>query len=222
MALRLCVAAALGLVLLTCENASPSRSVKIPVHVQNVVLDAGLSPVVVLEENDGSRVLRIWIGLAEAHSIAARLAKREVVRPNTHDLVTVAEAAQRGGAEAVTLVNTVLGMAIDVATRRPILGAGGGGLSGTAFRTVAVRAIHDVSAALPQLPIVGVGGVSHGVDAIELAMAGAGAVQVGTATFAEPRAAARILSELARWCEEQQVETWRELVGAVHEGTTHD
>jgi dihydroorotate dehydrogenase (NAD+) catalytic subunit len=100
------------------------------------------------------------------------------------------------GADAVTCINTLLGLAYDPATRRPVLGAGGGGLSGPAIHPVAVRAVHDVHAALADLPIVGVGGVSSGWDATELLLAGATAVQVGTATFADPRAAMRVLAEL--------------------------
>ena len=137
--------------------------------------------------------------------------------PNVTDLVGIAEAAARGGAEAVTLVNTVMGMAIDTTTRRYRLGAGGGGLSGAAMHPVAVRAVHDVRAALPELPIVGVGGVVDGETAAELLLAGASAVQVGTATFAEPRAGAHVLAGLARWCDEQGVRHVVEVVGAVHE-----
>jgi dihydroorotate dehydrogenase (NAD+) catalytic subunit len=96
----------------------------------------------------------------------------------------------------VTCINTLLGLAYDPHTRRPVLGAGGGGLSGPAIHPVAVRAVHDVHAALPELPIVGVGGVASGWDATELLLAGATAVQVGTATFADPRAPARVLAEL--------------------------
>ena len=103
----------------------------------------------------------------------------------------------RGGAEAVTLVNTVMGMAIDPDTRTYRLGNGGGGLSGRAVHPVAVRAVHDVHQALPELPIVGVGGVASGWDAIEFLLAGASAVQVGTASFADPRACVRVRDELA-------------------------
>ncbi len=115
---------------------------------------------------------------------------------NTDRIVDVAAAVATAGADAVTCINTLLGLAYDPATRRPALGAGGGGLSGPAIHPVAVRAVHDVHAALPDLPIVGVGGVSSGWDATELLLAGATAVQVGTATFADPRAASRVLAEL--------------------------
>jgi dihydroorotate dehydrogenase (NAD+) catalytic subunit len=116
--------------------------------------------------------------------------------PNTDRIVEIAGAVAAAGAEAVTCINTLLGLAYDPATRRPALGAGGGGLSGPAIHPVAVRAVHDVHAAHPDLPIVGVGGVTSGWDATELMLAGAAAVQVGTATFADPRAPARVLAEL--------------------------
>ncbi len=136
--------------------------------------------------------------------------------PNVGDLAEIAAAAVAGGAEAVVLVNTVLGMVIDVETRRPALGGGGGGLSGAAIHPVAVRAVHDVRAALPALPIIGVGGVSSGIDAIELLMAGANAIEVGTATFADPRAPQRVLHELTSWCVAHGVTRVADLVGAVH------
>ncbi len=120
--------------------------------------------------------------------------------PNVSDLASIAGAAADAGAEAVTLVNTVLGMAIDPETRRPRLGGGGGGLSGPAMHPVAVRAVYDVHAAHPGLPIVGVGGVARGVDAVELLLAGASAVQVGTATFADPRSVELVRDEMEDWC----------------------
>jgi dihydroorotate dehydrogenase (NAD+) catalytic subunit len=135
--------------------------------------------------------------------------------PNTDRLVEVAEAAGRAGAEAVTLVNTVMGMIIDTETRHPLLGGGGGGLSGPAIHPVAVRAVHDVHAALPDLPIVGVGGVATAVDAVELLLAGASAVQVGTATFADPRAVSVVLEGLRTWCAEHGVARVGELTGGV-------
>jgi len=125
--------------------------------------------------------------------------------PNTDRLIDVAAAVAGAGAEAVTLINTVLGMVIDPDTRRPALGNGGGGLSGRAIHPVAVRAVHDVHQALPELPIVGVGGVASGWDAAELMIAGASAVQVGTATFADPRAPWRVLAGLLDWAAAQGI-----------------
>jgi dihydroorotate dehydrogenase (NAD+) catalytic subunit len=136
--------------------------------------------------------------------------------PNVASLVPVAEAVGRAGAAAVTLINTAFGMAIDVESRRPLLGAKRGGLSGPAIHPMAVRAVYDVHEALPDLPIVGVGGVADGVGAIELLLAGASAVQVGTATFAEPRAVGRILDEIETWCRAHGVLSVRELIGGAH------
>ncbi|MGH9183424.1 MAG: dihydroorotate dehydrogenase [Acidimicrobiales bacterium] len=136
--------------------------------------------------------------------------------PNVTDLVEVADAARRGGAEALTLVNTVLGMAIDPETFEYRLGTGGGGVSGPAIHPIAVRAVHDVAVALPGVPIVGVGGVATGEDAAELLLAGAVAVQVGTATFADPRAPVRVLEGLRAWAERHGVSSLREVVGVVH------
>lgn len=125
--------------------------------------------------------------------------------PNTDRLVEIAGAVHAAGAEAVTLVNTLLGMVLDPITHRPALGNGGGGVSGRAIHPIAVRAVHDVRAALPELPIVGVGGVASGWDAAELMLVGAHAVQVGTATFADPRAPDRVRRELVRWAEAQGI-----------------
>jgi len=139
--------------------------------------------------------------------------------PNVSDLVEVAAAALDAGAEALTLVNTVMGLAIDPETRRPRLGAGGGGLSGPAIRPVAVRAVHDVCRALPAAAVVGVGGVAAAEHAVEMLLAGAAAVQVGTASFADPRAATRVVSGLERWCRRHGVTRVADLVGSVRGDT---
>jgi dihydroorotate dehydrogenase (NAD+) catalytic subunit len=136
--------------------------------------------------------------------------------PNAGDLVPIVDAAVRGGAEAVTLVNTVMGMAIDPATRTYRLGNGGGGLSGAAIHPVAVRAVHDVAAARPEVPIVGVGGITDAETAAELLVAGASAVQVGTATFADPRAPGRVAAGLVDWCTRHRIRDLDQLIGAIH------
>jgi dihydroorotate dehydrogenase (NAD+) catalytic subunit len=139
--------------------------------------------------------------------------------PNVTDITEIAGAALEAGASSLTLVNTVMGMAIDPHTRTFRLGAGGGGLSGPSIHPIAVRAVYDCRAAFPDAPIVGVGGVARGVDAVELLMAGANAVQVGTATFLHPRASLRILAELERWCIRHGVQHVADLTGAVHGST---
>ncbi len=153
-----------------------------------------------------------------AATAACRRPRWAKLSPNVTDLVPIAAAAREGGAEAVTLVNTVLAMAIDPETAAYRLGSGerGGGLSGRAIHPVAVRAIHDVHAALPDLPIVGVGGVSSGGDAAELLLAGASAIQVGTATFADPRAPMRVLRELQAWARRTGRTRIDDIVGAAH------
>lgn len=136
--------------------------------------------------------------------------------PNAADLPEIAVAAHEAGAEAVVLTNTLLGMVIDPETRRPVLGAGKGGVSGAAMHPVAVRAVYDVHEAAPSLPIVGVGGTASGTDVVEFLLAGASAVEVGTATFADPRAPRRILTEFSQWCDRQGVADVAELIGAAH------
>ena len=130
--------------------------------------------------------------------------------PAVADICEIAGAALGAGASALTLVNTMPGMWIDVGgDRRPFAG----GLSGAGLHPVAVRAVHDCRLAFPDAPIVGVGGVSSGADAAELLMAGANAVQVGTATFADPRAPWRVQEDLARWCARHGT-TVEEVIGA--------
>jgi dihydroorotate dehydrogenase (NAD+) catalytic subunit len=138
--------------------------------------------------------------------------------PTVADLAEVAGAALANGAEAVTLVNTALGMAIDLETRAPVLGSGasGGGLSGPSVHPIAVRAVFDVRAAHPDATIIGVGGVMNGRDAVELLLAGADAVQVGTATFRDPRAPWRVLDGIGAWCSSHGVRAVRTLRGQAH------
>ncbi|MCL4168325.1 UNVERIFIED_CONTAM: hypothetical protein GTU68_021323 [Idotea baltica] len=138
--------------------------------------------------------------------------------PNTDKLVDVAGAVHAAGAEAVTLTNTLLGLSIDTETRRPRLGGGGGGVSGPAMHPVAVRCVWECRAAHPDLPIIGVGGVSSDEDAVELMLAGANALQVGTASFARPSAVRDIDNDLVRWCERHDVRSVAELSGGAHGG----
>jgi dihydroorotate dehydrogenase (NAD+) catalytic subunit len=135
--------------------------------------------------------------------------------PNVTDIVEIADAALDAGATGLTLVNTVMGLLIDAETRAPVLGAGGGGVSGPPLKPVAVRAVHDIARAHPGVPIIGTGGVSSGVDAVEMLLAGAHAVGVGTATFLEPRAMLRIVDELRMWCAQHGVARVRDLTGGM-------
>jgi len=134
--------------------------------------------------------------------------------PNTSELIEIAGAALEAGAEALTLVNTLLGLAIDERTRQVSLGAGGGGLSGPALHSVALRAVFDCANAYPGTPIVGVGGIGDGAGALRMLLAGACAVQVGTATLADPRAPHRVLAELCRILAAEGTESLTDVVGA--------
>jgi dihydroorotate dehydrogenase (NAD+) catalytic subunit len=137
--------------------------------------------------------------------------------PNVTDITEIARAAVGAGADGLTLVNTVMGLVVDADARRPVLGGGGGGLSGPAIKPVALRAVHDVARALPGTPIIGTGGVTSGVDAVEMLLVGARAVGVGTASFLDPRAAVRIVDELHEWCARHGVARVTDLVGALED-----
>ncbi|MGH8907922.1 MAG: dihydroorotate dehydrogenase [Egibacteraceae bacterium] len=135
--------------------------------------------------------------------------------PDVTDIAVIAGAARAAGAVGVSLINTLLGMAIDVETRRPRLAAVTGGLSGPAIKPVAVRAVHQVHRAFPDFPIIGMGGVRSVTDVVELLLAGASAVAIGTATFANPLAAHDLLAELPHWLAAHGCASVRELTGAV-------
>lgn len=138
--------------------------------------------------------------------------------PNTDRLVEVATAVHHAGADAVTLVNTVVGLVVDD-DGDPVLGNGGGGLSGPMIHPVALRAVSDVRAARPDLPIIGVGGVTSGASAAALMRAGAQAVQVGTATFADPRAPMSIAEDLVEWAAEQGFSSLAAITGSRGRGS---
>jgi dihydroorotate dehydrogenase (NAD+) catalytic subunit len=135
--------------------------------------------------------------------------------PNTWEIADIAGAALDAGAAGLTLVNTLLGLAIDADARVLALGGGGGGLSGPAIKPVALRAVHEVTRAHPGAPVIGTGGVASGLDAIEMMLAGATAVGVGTITFREPRAMLRIVDEMIAWCVARGVAKVSELTGAL-------
>jgi dihydroorotate dehydrogenase (NAD+) catalytic subunit len=135
--------------------------------------------------------------------------------PNVADVVPFARAAAEEGAEGVSLINTLYGMQIDTDGRRPVLGTGSGGLSGPAILPVGVHWVYKVRAALPELPILGIGGIATWQGALQYLMAGAQAIQVGTASFVNPDACREILAGLARWCTTRDT-TIRDVIGAAH------
>ncbi|MEY3347284.1 MAG: hypothetical protein RL255_210 [Actinomycetota bacterium] len=137
--------------------------------------------------------------------------------PDVTDIVSIAKEVVSAGADGLALINTVLGMAIDIDKMRPKLAGLTGGLSGPAIRPIAVRAIYQVHKALPNIPILGMGGVTSGRDALELVLAGASGISVGTATFGNPNAAMQIKNELLTLIQERGFNSFKDAIGAAHE-----
>ena len=137
--------------------------------------------------------------------------------PDVTDIVAVARACVEAGADGLSMINTLLGLVIDTDTMRPALAGTTGGLSGPAIRPVAVRCVWQVRAALPDVPIIGMGGVRSGRDALELILAGAAMVSVGTAIFHDPSACARILRELEEELASRGIERLADVIGLAHE-----
>jgi len=137
--------------------------------------------------------------------------------PDVTDIVSIAKEVVAAGADGLALINTVLGMAIDIDKMRPKLAGLTGGLSGPAIRPIAVRAIYQVHKALPNIPILGMGGVTSGRDALELVLAGASGISVGTATFGNPNAAMQIKNELLSLIQDRGFNSFRDAIGAAHE-----
>jgi dihydroorotate dehydrogenase (NAD+) catalytic subunit len=134
--------------------------------------------------------------------------------PNVTDIAAIAKAAEAGGADAVSLINTLVGMVIDVMAKKPLLGAKTGGLSGPAVRPVGVALTYKAKRAV-SIPIIGMGGISCADDALQYILAGASAVQIGTANFVDPRSAGGVLSGIREYCESQGVSALKEICGII-------
>jgi dihydroorotate dehydrogenase (NAD+) catalytic subunit len=134
--------------------------------------------------------------------------------PNVARIEPLAKAAEEAGADALSLVNTFVSLAINVNTRKPRIGAGFGGLSGPAIKPIALRMVYEAAQAV-EIPVIGLGGIANGTDAAEFLIAGASAVQVGTANFVDPRAPVRIAQQLGRLLKRQSTSHVQELVGTL-------
>ena len=134
--------------------------------------------------------------------------------PNVESIATNAKAAENGGADCVSLINTLTGMAIDIERRKPIIANNTGGVSGAGIKPIAVRMVYEAAQAV-QIPVIGMGGITCAEDAIEFLMAGATAVQVGTANFTDPYAMPKIIKGLNEWCDKHGVNNVTELVGTL-------
>jgi dihydroorotate dehydrogenase (NAD+) catalytic subunit len=158
--------------------------------------------------------------LAEVVGAVRKQSKRPLIvklSPNVARIDAIAKAAADAGADAISLVNTFLALAIDARTRQPRLGAGFGGLSGPAIKPVALRMVYEAAQAV-KIPVIGLGGIASGVDAAEFLIAGSSAVQVGTVNFWDPAAPVRIARELDRFLEEEKISNVAALVGTLKLG----
>ncbi len=137
--------------------------------------------------------------------------------PNVESIPINAQAAERGGADCISLVNTFTGMVIDIEKRKPVIANKTGGVSGAGIKPIAVRMVYEAAHAV-KVPVIGMGGIMTGEDAIEFMMAGAKAVQVGTANFADPYAMPRIISEMNSWLDAHEIKSVNEIVDTVNMG----
>lgn len=192
-----------------CEHASAVTAYELNVSCPNV--------------DHGGMTFGVDCVAAAAVTRSARkaTAKPLVVKlsPNVTDVVSIADAVAEAGADAVSLINTLLGMAIDAGSRRPLLGRVVGGLSGPAIKPVALRMVWQVHRALPGLPVIGMGGIMDGTDAVEFMLAGASAVAVGTANFVDPDAAGRVVDGIREYCSLHGVARAADLVGALEDAS---
>lgn len=156
-----------------------------------------------------AKITKSIISAVRKRAACALIAK---LTPNVTDITAIARAAEAGGADAVSLVNTYFGMAVDLEQWKPALGNVTGGLSGPAIKPMALKAVWDVSRSV-KVPVVGIGGIMTGLDAVEFMLCGASAVQVGTANFADPDAHARILGEFKEYLRSKKIDKANKLVG---------
>ena len=155
--------------------------------------------------------------LSEVVAAAKRVAARPLIvklSPNVSEIEPLARAAEASGADALSLVNTFISLAIDARTRRPRIGAGFGGLSGPAIKPIALRLVYQAARAV-KIPVIGLGGIASGEDAAEFLIAGASAVEVGTATFWDPRSPLRIAGELSTFLRRENIARAADLVGTL-------
>ena len=155
--------------------------------------------------------------LAEVVGAVRKIARRPLIvklSPNVARIEPLAQAAAEAGADAISLVNTFVALAIDAHTRRPRIGAGFGGLSGPAIKPIALRMVYEAARAV-KIPVIGLGGIANGIDAAEFLIAGASAVEVGTANFWDPAAPQRIARELEQFLEQENIPSVADLIGTL-------
>jgi dihydroorotate dehydrogenase (NAD+) catalytic subunit len=149
-------------------------------------------------------------------NVSARIPLFAKLSPDVTDITEIAKSVVKAGADGLSVINTLLGMVIDTDTLRPLLSGKTGGLSGPAIRPVAVRCVYQIRKALPNVPIIGMGGIRNGRDAIEFFAAGANAISVGTTVFNDPEACVRIHDETAEILQEKGIRSLSEIISAAH------
>ena len=156
-------------------------------------------------------------GAAEVVSAVRKVYDKTLIvklSPNVTDITEIARAAEAAGADSVSLINTLLGMAIDAERRRPVLSTVTGGMSGPAVKPIALRMVWQVAKAV-NIPVVGLGGISNGTDAIEFMLAGASAIEVGTANFIDPSVTGKIVDEINAYLDRHGFSSVRDIIGAL-------
>jgi len=156
-------------------------------------------------------------GITEITSSVKKHCKKPLIvklTPNVTDIKEIAKAAEAAGADALSLINTILGMAIDIKTRRPVLANNFGGLSGPAVKPIAVRMVYETANAV-KIPVIGMGGITDGNDAIEFMLAGASAVMVGTANFTNPTACVDVVKGIEKYLEDNNYSGLKDVIGKV-------
>ena len=156
---------------------------------------------------------------AEVTAAVKRVSKRPVIvklSPNVTDITEIALAVESAGADALSLVNTIVGMAVDIYQRRPRLAFVTGGLSGPAIKPIAVRMVYQVSR-VTKLPLIGIGGIANWVDALEFIIAGASAVQIGTANYYDPTVTMKVIDGITEYCQKNNVQDVKELIGSIRQ-----
>ena len=218
------------------EKIPALRSVRTPyfVNVFGYCSDDYLEVVRSLEDHDGPAGYELNVScpntkhggmffssdpalLSEVVSAVRKVSKRLLIvklSPNVARIEPLAHAAEEAGADAISLVNTFVSLAVDAHTRRPRIGAGFGGLSGPAIKPIALRMVYETAQTV-KVPVIGLGGIASGEDAAEFLVAGASAVEVGTATFWDPHAPVRIAGELDRFLKQEKIASVQDLVGTL-------
>lgn len=157
---------------------------------------------------------RMARAVTEAVKTAADVPVMVKLSPNVSDITALARAVEDGGADSVSLINTLIGMAIDLRRRKPVLANVFGGLSGPAIKPVALRMVYQVAGTV-SIPVIGIGGIDSAEDALEFILAGASAVQIGTANFINPRVSEEVVEGIAAYVREHDLQSIRELIGAL-------